>query len=103
MMTSHRTGRRARPLLIAALLLAAPLAAGAQPPARNANIWNGHAHQPRQDNVLRRERAAGVALPPSQRAGESATLDRLSHGLGGGHVRPPNAGANQVQRRQAVQ
>ncbi len=93
-MTSRGSGRCAAPLVATLILVAAALPAGAQPPARNANIWNGQAHQPTQGRVLSRERAAGVALPPGQRAAETATLDRLSHGLGGGHVRPPAAGAD---------
>ena len=71
-MTSCGTGRCAALLTAAFLLSAATSPAGAEPPARNANIWNGHAHQPTQRNALRRERAAGVALAPRQRAAETA-------------------------------
>lgn len=82
--------RRRTALPVAALLLVAVASpVGAQPPDRNANIWNGLDHQPAQGRVLRRERAAGVALSPRQRAAKDAELDRLSHKLGGGHVVPP--------------
>lgn len=100
-MISGVTGWRAALPISAFLLLAGALPSGAQPPARNANIWNGHAHQPTRNNVLPRERSAGVAASPQRRANETATLDRLSHRLGGGHVRPPSA-AHPAQEGQAA-
>lgn len=101
-MTLREVGRCAAPLTVALLLLAAALPTGAQPRPRNANIWNGHDHQPTQRRVLRRERAAGMALSPQQRAAKDAELDRLSHQLGGGHVRPPPAAATPAQEGQFV-
>lgn len=91
-MTPRGSTRRAVLPIAALLLSAAALPAGAEPPARNANVWNGRAHQPTRDGVQRRERAAGVALSPRGQAAKDAELDRLSHQLGGGHVRPPAAG-----------
>lgn len=84
------------------LLSVLTLPAGAQQaPARNANIWNGHDHQPAQDSVQDRERAAGVAMTPQRRAAKDAELDRLSHQLQGGHVHPP-ASDHPTQDGQAV-
>ena len=45
--------------LAALLLTAATAHAQTPPPARNANIWSGTAHQPRRDDVDGAERKVG--------------------------------------------
>lgn len=55
--------------------------AAAETPARNANIWNGRAHQPEAGNVHADEHAAGVA-PAEQRAvQQNRELDQMGQRL----------------------
>jgi hypothetical protein len=72
------------PLLISTMvlgfaLLAAPAAAFAQAgvPAREGNVWAWRDHQPTQDDVSHKEKAAGIAPTPSQRDLDSFAVDEL--------------------------
>jgi len=61
------------------VLIAAPVAAFAEAgvPAREANIWGWHDHQPTEAQVQQNERAAGIAPTPSEGDKDAATVDRL--------------------------
>jgi hypothetical protein len=68
------------PLMVLVVgLFAAPVSAFAQakPPTRIGNIWGWQDHQPTETQVQREERAAGVALTPSQESSEAATLNEI--------------------------
>jgi hypothetical protein len=66
-------------IVLAVALLAAPVAAFAQTqtPTRIDNIWNWHDHQPTEAQVLREEKAAGIAPTASQEASDAATLSQI--------------------------
>jgi len=66
-------------LALTVALLAVPAATFGQTPtpSRDANVWGWHDHQPTQAEVVQRERAAGVAVSPSQRDSSAATVDEL--------------------------
>jgi hypothetical protein len=70
-------------------LLAAPAAAFTQSgvPTREGNIWGWRDHQPTEAEVSRKEAAAGIALAPSLRASNAATVDELFRQL---MHRPPS-------------
>jgi hypothetical protein len=60
-------------------LLAAPAAAFAEAgvAAREGNVWAWRDHQPTQDDVSQKEKAAGIAPTPSQRDSDSVAVDGL--------------------------
>jgi hypothetical protein len=66
-------------LALGVALLAAPAATFGQTPApsRDANVWDWRDHQPTQAEVAQKEKAAGIAAPPSQRDSSDATLEQL--------------------------
>jgi hypothetical protein len=66
--------------LLAAMPAALAQAASA-PPSRNANIWNGTPHEPDASMVDGHERAAGIALPPSDARAQDRRLERRARKL----------------------
>ena len=54
----------------------APVTAPVTAPARIANVFNGKNHEPSPAVVEDREKAVGVAPPPSQRANESDAVQQ---------------------------
>jgi hypothetical protein len=68
-------------ILLTATFLTATAAAAQTPPARNANIWNGQAHQPTPGSVQPNERADHIAPSQSQRNTEDQTLETRAHTL----------------------
>jgi hypothetical protein len=60
-------------------LLAGPATAFTQSgvPTREGNVWGGRDHQPTEAEVSRKEAVAGIALAPTQRALNAATVNEL--------------------------
>ncbi|MBV9653214.1 MAG: hypothetical protein JOZ42_01490 [Acetobacteraceae bacterium] len=71
------------PLLAAALLLPslAPAQPAQAPPSRNANIWNGEAHEPNPSGVESRERRAGIAPDSQQQQQLNNEVEKLDRKL----------------------
>jgi hypothetical protein len=67
-------------MVLSFALLAAPAAAFAQSrvPARDGNVWAWRDHQPTEDDVTQKERAAGITPTPSQRDGGPTLLTALA-------------------------
>jgi hypothetical protein len=63
--------------LIGALLLATGASAGAQTPTHDADTWGWRRHQPIKAQIRQDEKAAGVALTPSQANSDAAELDGI--------------------------
>jgi hypothetical protein len=74
-----RISFRGPAMVLTFVVLAAPAAALAQSgtPAREANVWDWHDHQPTQAEVSRKEQEAGIAPAPSQRDSNSDAVDEL--------------------------
>jgi hypothetical protein len=68
-------------IALAFALLAAPVAAVAQVPTREGNIWGWRDHQPTETMVERNEQAAGIAPSTAQRDSAAATVDELDRQL----------------------
>jgi hypothetical protein len=68
-------------LLTSAILMSAQPAGAQTPPARNANIWDGQAHQPTSGTVQNNERADGIAPSQDQRTSEDKSLEDRAHTL----------------------
>jgi hypothetical protein len=66
-------------MVLSFALLAAPATASAQSgvPARDGNVWAWRDHQPTEDDVTQKERAAGITPTPSQRDSDSVAVDEL--------------------------
>lgn len=66
-------------LLIVVLMVAAATPAVAQDaaPARNANVYDGTAHQPSAGGVQSQEKAAGVAPAPAQQRQLDDSVEQL--------------------------
>ncbi len=64
-----------------ALMAQAPVFAAA--PARNANVWDGTAHEPNPTIVHTQEKAAGVQLSPQQQTEQTDTVEHLAQQLCG--------------------
>jgi hypothetical protein len=67
-------------IVAAAWLTPAVLAQTAAPP-RDANRWNGIAHQPTRATIAAQEQQAGIALSNEQKRHEDQDLRRIESGL----------------------
>lgn len=68
-------------IALAFALLAAPMAAFANVPTREGNIWDWRDHQPTETQVEQSEKAAGIAPTPAERDSAAATVDELNRQL----------------------
>lgn len=64
-------------MALALLTAPAPTFAQSGVPSREGNIWDWRDHQPTEAAVSRREKAAGIAATPSEKAAGTNSVENL--------------------------